>query len=100
MMTDSQDTGVQDRSRRRTVQGTVTSDKMDKTITVTIARTFKHPKYKKYIRKHSKVHAHDERNEAHMGDTVELMECRPLSKSKRWRLIKVVEKAEYEGGVA
>lgn len=94
-MTDSTE-----RSRRRTVQGTVSSDKMDKTVTVTVERKFKHPKYKKYVRKHSKVQAHDEKNEAATGDTVELMECRPLSKSKRWRLVRVVEKAKLEGGVS
>ena len=90
----------QQRSRRRSVQGTVSSDKMDKTITVSVERLFKHPKYKKYIRKHSKVQAHDERNEAGVGDMVELMECRPLSKSKRWRLVRVGEKAKFEGGVS
>ena len=90
----------QQRSRRRSVQGTVSSDKMDKTITVSVERLFKHPKYKKYIRKHSKVQAHDERNEAGVEDMVELMECRPLSKSKRWRLVRVVEKAKFEGGVS
>ena len=90
----------QQRSRRRSVQGTVSSDKMDKTITVSVERLFKHPKYKKYIRKHSKVQAHDERNEAGVGDMVELMECRPLSKPKRWRLVRVVEKAKFEGGVS
>jgi len=78
----------------------VSSDRMDKTITVELERRFKHPKYKKYIRRHSKVHAHDERNEANAGDTVELMSCRPLSRSKRWILVRVVERAKIEGGVS
>jgi small subunit ribosomal protein S17 len=73
---------------------------MDKTISVRVERLFKHPKYKKYIRKHSKVHAHDETNDANVGDTVELMECRPLSKTKRWRLVRVVERAEIVEGEA
>lgn len=86
------------RNSRRTVQGVVSSDKMDKSITVQLERRFQHPKYGKYIRRHSKVHAHDEGNEAGAGDTVELMECRPLSKSKRWRLLRVVKRAAIEGG--
>ena len=88
------------RNSRRTVQGVVTSGKMAKTITVEVERRFKHPKYKKYIRRHSKVHAHDESGEAGVGDTVELMECRPLSKTKRWRLLRVVTKTKLQGGVS
>ena len=88
------------RNSRRTVQGVVTSGKMAKTITVEIERRFKHRKYKKYIRRHSKVYAHDESGEAGMGDTVELMECRPLSKTKRWRLLRVVSKTKLQGGVS
>lgn len=97
-----------DRSMRRVIEGIVTSDKMEKTITVEIERTFKHAKYGKFVRKAKRYHAHDEKSEAKKGDRVEIMECRPYSKTKRWRLVRVVEKAglvdsvEYgiEGGVA
>lgn len=88
------------RGNRRTVQGVVTSAKMDKSITIELERVFQHAKYGKYIRRHSKIHAHDEQNEAAAGDTVEVMECRPLSKLKRWRLVRVVERAKLEGGVS
>ena len=90
----------QQRNRRRVIKGVVSSDKMDKTITVSVERRFKHPKYKKYVRRHSKVHAHDETNDAHVGDSVELMECRPLSKIKRWRLVKVLGRSALTGGGA
>ena len=83
----------QARNRRRVIQGVVTSDKMDKSITVLVERRFAHPKYGKFVRSHKKYHAHDERNEAHVGDTVEVMATRPLSKTKRWRLVDVVERA-------
>ncbi|MEZ5974133.1 MAG: 30S ribosomal protein S17 [Planctomycetota bacterium] len=82
-----------ERNNRRVIQGVVVSDKMDQTITVLVERMFKHPKYHKYIRRHSKVYAHDAQNEAKVGDTVEVMECRPLSKLKRYRLVRVTEKA-------
>lgn len=78
---------------RRTLFGTVVSDRMAKTITVRVERRYKHPKYGKYIRKHKKYHAHDERGEAQIGDYVEIVSTRPLSKLKRWRLIRVVTKA-------
>ena len=81
----------QQRSRRRSVQGTVSSDKMDKTITVSVERLFKHPKYKKYIRQHSKVYAHDEQGKAKVGDIVKVVECRPMSKLKRFALVEVVQ---------
>ena len=81
------------RSRRRTVVGVVTSDRMEKTIVVAIERLTRHPKFGKYLRAWSKCTAHDEKREAHVGDRVELMETRPLSKTKRWRLVRVVEKA-------
>lgn len=68
------------------------------TITVTVERRFKHAKYKKYIRRHTKVYAHDEQNEASVGDTVQIVECRPLSKAKRWRLVKVLRKASMPSG--
>lgn len=78
---------------KRTVTGVVTSNKMDKTITVKIERVVKHPVYGKYIKRSSKVHAHDEANECNLGDTVEVSECRPLSKSKSWNLEKIVTRA-------
>ncbi|MAA85559.1 MAG: 30S ribosomal protein S17 [Halieaceae bacterium] len=80
-------------TRARTLQGRVVSDKMDKTITVKIERRVKHPVYGKYITRSSKVHAHDEENKAGTGDTVLVMESRPLSKSKSWTLVEIVETA-------
>lgn len=94
----TQTQATETRNRRRIVQGIVSSAGMDKTITVRVERMFKHPKYKKYIRRHSKVHAHDETNEAQVGDTVELMECRPMSKSKRYRLVRIVERPSLPAG--
>jgi small subunit ribosomal protein S17 len=79
--------------RLRTLRGRVVSDKMDKTITVLIERRVKHPVYGKYITRSSKVHAHDEDNRAGMGDTVLVAESRPISKSKTWKLVEVVETA-------
>ncbi len=73
--------------------GTVTSDKMEKTIAVTIIRLEKHEKYKKYLRRRSRFYAHDEKREAKIGDRVLIQETRPMSKLKRWRLVKVIEKA-------
>ncbi|MEM8712874.1 MAG: 30S ribosomal protein S17 [Planctomycetota bacterium] len=90
--------GTDGRGSRRVVQGIVSGNGSDKTIAVRIERMFKHPKYKKYIRRHSKVHAHDETNEAHVGDRVELMECRPMSKTKRYRLTRVVERPSLPDG--
>ena len=80
-------------STARTLQGRVVSDKMDKTITVLIERRVKHPVYGKYITRSSKVHAHDEENRAGMGDTVLVAETRPMSKTKSWALVEVVETA-------
>jgi small subunit ribosomal protein S17 len=77
----------------RTLEGRVVSDKMDKSITVLVERTVKHPIYGKFIRRSTKVHAHDEANECGIGDMVVVEQCRPLSKSKAWRLVKVVTKA-------
>ena len=74
----------------RTVQGRVVSDKMDKTITVLVERMVKHPVYGKFIKRSTKVHAHDENNECKLGDLVIVQQCRPVSKSKTWRLVKVV----------
>ncbi len=78
---------------KRTLMGKVVSDKMDKSITVLIERQVKHPIYGKFIRRSTKVHAHDEKNECNIGDTVKVVECRPISKSKSWQLVEVVEKA-------
>ena len=78
--------------RPRTFQGSVLSAKMDKTITVLVVRQVKHPLYKKYIRRSTKVHAHDEQNECREGDKVMIEECRPLSKNKSWRLVKVLDR--------
>ncbi len=78
---------------RRTVDGRVVSDKMDKSITVMVERRVKHPVYGKFIGRSTKLHAHDENNECKEGDIVQIEECRPLSKSKSWRLVKVLEKA-------
>jgi len=80
-------------SANRTLQGRVVSDKMDKTITVLVDRRVKHPLYGKFLRKSTKVHAHDEANECAVGDLVVVEQCRPLAKSKSWRLIKVIGKA-------
>ena len=71
---------------KSTITGNVVGDKMDKTVTVQVERRFKHPMYKKYIRKHSKIIAHDENNECKVGDTVEIEQCRPISKRKSWRV--------------
>ena len=80
-------------TRARTLQGRVVSDKIDKTITVKIERRVKHPVYGKYITRSSKVHAHDEENKAGTGDMVVVAESRPLSKSKSWTLVEIVETA-------
>ena len=77
----------------RTVEGTVVSNKAEKTISVMVERRIKHPLYGKYIRKSTKFSAHDEKNECSEGDKVVIEECRPLSKNKSWRLVKVVDKA-------
>jgi small subunit ribosomal protein S17 len=77
----------------RTLQGRVVSDKMNKSITVEIERRVKHPIYGKFVRKTTKVHAHDENNECQIGDIVVVEQCRPLSKTKSWRFIKLVERA-------
>ena len=83
-----------DRNLRKTRTGVVTSNKMEKTITVSVERRVKHPIYGKFVKKTTKFHAHDEKNECTVGDTVRIMETRPLSKTKRWRLVEVVEKAK------
>ena len=83
-----------ERNQRKTIIGTVVSDKMDKTITVAIETFVAHPIYKKRFKKTSKFKAHDENNECQIGDKVKLMETRPLSKDKRWRLVEILERAK------
>lgn len=82
------------RANRKTRVGVVKSNKMDKTITVTLDRKVKHPKYGKFMHKTSKFMAHDEKNECKEGDTVLIMETRPLSKNKSWRLVQIIERAK------
>ncbi|MBL0355437.1 MAG: 30S ribosomal protein S17 [Chitinophagaceae bacterium] len=83
-----------DRNLRKTRIGVVSSNKMDKSIVVTVERKVKHPLYGKFVKKSTKFHAHDEKNECSIGDTVKIMETRPISKTKRWRLVEVVEKVK------
>ncbi len=84
----------QTRNLRKTRVGKVVSDKMDKTVVVAIEDSYKHAKFGKIIKRTLKVHAHDENNECGVGDTVKVMETRPLSKTKRWRVVTIVEKAK------
>ena len=93
-------TTASERGRRRTFTGVVTSDKMNKTRRVEIPRLVKHDRYSKYIRRRTVCHVHDENNESRAGDTVEIMETRPLSKTKHWRLVRVVTKAPAAPSVA
>ena len=85
---------METRNLRKVRQGVVVSDKMDKTIVIAAKFKEKHPIYGKSVQKTKKYHAHDEKNEAHVGDTVQVMETRPLSRTKRWRLVQIVEKAK------
>ena len=85
---------AENRTNRKVRMGTVSSDKMEKTITVSVETVKQHPLYKKTIRTSKKYMAHDENNEAKTGDIVKIMETRPLSKNKRWRLVEIVRKAE------
>lgn len=82
------------RSTRKEIIGTVTSSKMDKSIVVSVERRMKHKKYHKFVKKTFKFYAHDEKNECGVNDVVRLMETRPLSKTKRWRLVEIIEKAK------
>jgi small subunit ribosomal protein S17 len=88
------ETQAPERGRRKVRTGVVVSDKMDKTVLVRIDRQVTHSLYHKTVRRSSKLAAHDEQNEAHLGDTVRVMETRPLSKSKRWRVVEIVERAK------
>src|SRR6188472_2701114 len=94
------DTQVQVQGKRKTKVGRVVSDKMDKTIVVSVERLARHPLYKRVIRLTTKFKAHDESNEAHVGDTVLIEESRPLSATKRWRLVRVLQKAGEHGSPA
>ncbi len=82
-----------ERGRRKVRVGVVVSDVRDKTVKVEVPTSFKHPRYDKIVRRSTYVHAHDENNEARVGDTVRIMETRPLSKQKRWRVVEIVERA-------
>jgi small subunit ribosomal protein S17 len=83
-----------DRNLRKTRIGVVRSNKMDKTVVVAVERKVQHPIYGKFLKKTTRFHAHDEKNECSIGDVVRIMESRPLSKTKRWRLVEIVEKAK------
>lgn len=83
-----------ERGIRKTIVGQVVSDKMDKTRVIKVEQYVLHPLYKKFVKKSSKFMAHDEKNESRVGDIVSIMETRPLSRRKRWRLVKIVEKAK------
>jgi small subunit ribosomal protein S17 len=85
---------MEERNLRKTRIGTVVSDKMEKTITVTEVRKVKHPKYGKFMKNTKKFTTHDEKNECKLGDTVKIMETRPMSKNKRWRLVEIIERAK------
>ncbi len=82
------------RGLRKTRTGVVVSNKMDKTVVVLVERSVKHPLYKKYIKRSKKFHAHDEENQCQVGDRVKIMETRPLSKTKRWRVVEIIEKVK------
>ena len=82
------------RNLRKQRTGVVVSNKMDKTITVEVSRRMKHPKYQKFITKKNKFYAHDQENTCNIGDTVKIMETRPLSKNKKWRLLEILERAK------
>ena len=85
---------TEERNLRKSRVGYVVSDKMDKTVVIAIEDNVKHPVYGKIIKRTLKVHAHDEKNECGVGDKVEIMETRPLSKTKRWRIVRIIEKAK------
>ncbi|MEA3489931.1 MAG: 30S ribosomal protein S17 [Candidatus Omnitrophota bacterium] len=82
------------RSNRKSIIGTVVSDKMNKTVTVRWETRKIHPLYKKFVKKRKKIKAHDEKNEASVGDLVKIMECRPISRSKPWKIVEILEKAQ------
>ena len=85
---------MEKRKLRKTMVGRVVGDRMNKTVTISVERLFQHPKYKKIVKKTSKIYAHDEENKCRIGDKVKVMSMRPLSKLKRWRVIEIIERAE------
>ena len=85
---------TEQRNQRKVYQGVVVSDKMDKTVVVAVEELEQHKLYKKPVKRTVKFHAHDEKNDAHVGDKVSLMETRPLSKTKRWRVVEIIERAK------
>ncbi len=92
-MSEAVEQEASDRGKRRVLLGTVVSDKMQKTVVVQVTRRYKHPRYRKYVQERLRYKAHDETNDARVGDRVRIIESRPLSKEKRWRLLEVVERA-------
>jgi len=95
-MNDKADNAVNEAKRIRTITGKVVSNKMNKTVAVSVERKVKHPMYGKYVRKTAKYLAHDEENACNEGDIVTIAECRPLSKNKSWRLVEIVERASAQ----
>jgi small subunit ribosomal protein S17 len=93
MNAEANNTMEQERGQRKVRTGTVVSDKMDKTVVVIVERRYAHPLYRKQVTRTKKYHAHDEANDAHVGDVVRIVETRPLSKTKRWRVVEIVERA-------
>ena len=85
---------MEERNKRKVREGLVTSNKMDKTIVVSVERRLKHAKYGKFLKRTTKLMAHDEKNDCNISDKVRVMETRPLSKSKRWRLVEIIERAK------
>lgn len=93
-MTTMTETEIKTRSRRKTRVGKVVSDRMDKTVVVSIERLVKHPVYGRYVRRRARFKVHDEKNECRVGDTIRFMETRPMSKDKHWRFVEFVERAK------
>ena len=87
---------MEKRKPRKTMVGRVVSDRMNKTVTISVERLFQHPRYKKIVKKTSKIYAHDEENKCRIGDKVKVMSTRPLSKLKRWRVVEILERAQLE----
>jgi small subunit ribosomal protein S17 len=92
-MADNVETATEERAARKVREGTVVSSSMDKTVVVAIIERVRHPKYAKFVNRTKKLYAHDEANDANVGDKVRVMETRPLSKQKRWRVVEVLERA-------
>ena len=86
------------RSLKKERSGTVVSDRMEKTVVVSLERTVMHPKYRKYLKRRSRVKAHDETNQCHVGDRVRIVECRPLSRDKRWRVSEILQRTRATAG--